>query len=225
MAKIKMGALMTDIRGSAGGSVFARNGGGAYMRNKSTPLNPQTADQSGIRSIFGQISQAWSGLTESQRAGFNTAVNNYAQTDVFGDEQTLSGKALFQKLNLNLLLAGQETIVEVPVSQNVPALDDLSIEYNTTSGALSLTLNGAIAGGFTFVYATPKLTQGTSFVKNRLRLIKVISGEITSEDITQSYENKFGTVTDGDRIAIAVRGVASNGQNGPRSTSFVVYSA
>ena len=223
MAKIKMGALMTDIRGSAGGSVFAKNGGGSYMRNKVTPLNPKSSAQSEVRAMFGKITQGWSQLTQEQRDAWNAAVVNYAQTDVFGDNQTLSGKALYQQLNQNILLVRGSLITEPPVSQNVASLSDFSVSYNGATPALSLSAITSDPPTKIIVYATPALTQGTSFVDNRLR--KIFDGTLTGTDvdILQSYNDRFGAIAAGSRIAVAVRVIATNGQAGPLQTVFVQY--
>lgn len=216
-----MGALMTDIRGSAGGSVFARNGGGAYMRNKVTPLNPQSVNQTNVRSLFGQISQAWSQLTQAERNGFNNAVDSYGQTDIFGDEQVLSGKALFQKLNQNLLLAGQSQINVVPLAQDVQGVFDPTATFDSTGGTLNIDTSQAITSGFLFIYATEKVTAGTTFVKNKLRLLTVEPQFTGPVDVLSEYEARFGTVATGDRIAFGFRVIAENGQNGPLSTVFM----
>jgi len=221
MAKIKMGALMTDIRGSAGGSVFARNGGGAYMRNKVTPLNPQSTEQSNVRSLFGQISQAWSQLTPEEREGFNNSVDSYGQPDVLGDEQVLPGKALFQMLNQNLLLAGQSQINQVPLAQEVQGVFDPSAEFDNSAGTLNIDTSQDITSGFLFVYATEKVTAGTSFVKNKLRLLRVEPQFAGPVDVLSDYEARFGAVAPDDRIAFGFRVIADNGQNGPLSTIFM----
>lgn len=223
MAKVKTGALVTDIRGSIGGSVFARNGGGAYMRNKVTPLNPRSVEQSRVRNIFAQLSQGWSQLTESQRVAWNNAVGNYAQTDIFGDNQTLSGKALYQQLNQNNLLVGRTAITSPPVNQEVRTVSDFDPIYNTTTPALDI--GGASAGMGTqiLIYATPAVTAGTTFVKNKLRLIGTEQLVGSSVDVLTKYEDRFGAISENDRIAVAIRVIAPDGQAGALQTKFVKY--
>ena len=55
MAKIKFGMMMTDARGKLGGQVFSKNKGGAYVRTKVTPSNPQTIAQTTRRALFAAI--------------------------------------------------------------------------------------------------------------------------------------------------------------------------
>ena len=93
--KIKWGALVTDGRGKIGGQVASRNRSGAYMRNKVTPVNPQTDAQQRSRSILASFSEGWRGLTEAQRAAWNAAVSQFETTDVFGDTIQPTGKNLY----------------------------------------------------------------------------------------------------------------------------------
>ena len=72
--KILWGALVVDGRRKIGGQVASKNRGGAYMRNKVTPVNPQTAAQTAIRNRLAGLSQAWRALTAAQRAAWNGAV-------------------------------------------------------------------------------------------------------------------------------------------------------
>ncbi len=66
MAKIKMTAIVADIRNKLNGTVFAKNRGGAYMRTKVTPVNRQTSDQSTVRNRLGSFAQGFRGLTQDQ---------------------------------------------------------------------------------------------------------------------------------------------------------------
>src|SRR6056297_1703187 len=118
--KIKWGALVVDGRGKIGGHVASKNRGGSYLRTKTTPVNPQSTAQTNVRSIFGQISQGWSGLTASQIEGWNNAVSEYSQTDIFGDLKNPSGKALYQRLNQSLLLVGEGLLTEAPATVSAP---------------------------------------------------------------------------------------------------------
>src|SRR4051812_170938 len=83
--KVKFGSLVVDGRGKIGGHVLSKNRGGAYMRTKVTPINPQTADQSTVRGTLTSLSQSWRALTQNQITAWNNAVQNFQSTDIFGD--------------------------------------------------------------------------------------------------------------------------------------------
>ena len=58
MALIKTGPAVAVISGSVGGTVFSRNKGGAYMRNRSIPVNPQSAAQVVVRAAMAFLTAA-----------------------------------------------------------------------------------------------------------------------------------------------------------------------
>ena len=219
MAKIKFGAMMVDASGKLGGQVFSKNRGGAYIRTKTTPLNPQTTAQMSIRGIFASISSAWSGLSEASRQSFNNLVSSYARTDIFGDLRNPSGKNLFQRLNQNLAISGQDNIIICSQPQEVPFANLSEVVLNSDDSEINLSYSGNATGSKVVVWATPPLSAGTSFVKNKLRQIGVLDGaEGISVNIVNEYIAKFGAFQDDSNIYFGVRVINSNGQASPLET-------
>jgi len=214
--KIKFGALVVEGRGKLGGHVASKNGSGAYLRTKTTPTNPQTVFQSQARTLFATISQRWSGLTSSQRSGWNGAVSDWSKTDVFGDLKKPSGKALFQRLNNQAQSSGYNAVEDVPAKLQM--VEGILTNGTINIGASALTINGVYAGGDArvVVSATTSLSQGTKFVKNKLRQI---NGDIGSSSnppaLYTSYTDRFGIPTAGDNVYIGVKYVLPNGQASP----------
>lgn len=216
MAKIKFGAMMVDASGKLGGQVFAKNRGGSYIRTKTTPLNPQTSAQMGVRGLFASISSGWSSLTEQGRQSFNNLVTDYARTDVFGDTRNPSGKSLYQRLNQNLVISGQALISECVLPSAVPFANLVSAVLDSGAGTLNVETNGDTTGATIVVWATPPLSAGTKFVKNKLRQLEYATGEDGAViDIATSYIAKFGNFQDTDNIYVGVRVINANGQASP----------
>lgn len=219
MAKIKFGMMLTDASGKLGGQVFSKNRGGSYVRTKVTPLNPQTTAQTTVRGIFASISSAWSSLGEGDRQSFNNLVNDYARTDVFGDLRNPSGKALFQRLNQNLEISGQAQIEVCVPPTAVPFANVVSADGDVSSTTFDVVTAGDTTGSQVVVWATPRLSQGTTFVKNKLRQLEVFAGgSALTFDIQASYEAKYGRPLEGDNIYVAVRVINANGQASPLET-------
>ena len=199
MAKVKYSALVSDMRNKLNGSVLSKNRAGNYIRNKVTPVNPQTAAQQANRQQLGSMSSAWNGLTESQRQSWRGAVASFPYTDIFGDRKELDGKSLMIKLNLNLLNAGQAQISSAPASVAIP---ELAIVSGTATDAGTVSLNitpGTIPAGFSLlVYATPPVNGGVYFVKNKYRLLGTATATTGAVVLTTLYTNKFGALTTAD---------------------------
>lgn len=226
MAKIKFGMMMTDASGKLGGQVFSKNRGGSYVRTKVTPTNPQTTAQMVVRGIFASISSAWSSLTEASRLSFNNLVGDYGTTDIFGDLHNPSGKALFQRLNQNLEISGQAQITVCVPPEAVPFANLTSVTGDVSTTKLDVITTGNTTGSQVVIWATPSLSQGTTFVKNRLRQLTVVAGaEPVEVDVWDDYVAKFGAPVAGANIYFGVRVINANGQASPLETVKAVINA
>lgn len=194
MAKIKLSALISEMRGKLNGSVFSRNRGGAYIRTKVTPLNPQTLAQTLVRSSFTAVSQSWKALTQGQRDAWDSSVNNFIGTDIFGDQKTPSGFNLFMGLNKNLLDVGAATLTLPPVPGSVQAFTSLDLAADTGGGSFDMTANAAVAADTSIkVFATPGVSPGKSFVKSEFRQIGVLpAAALAANDFSTEYIATFG---------------------------------
>lgn len=214
--RLKFGMIVTDGRGKLGGHVLSKNRAGAYARTKVTPSNPQTTAQSQARALFAFISQSWSGLTDTVRNGWNSAVAEWQKTDIFGDLRQPSGKALFQRLNNQAQSAGFPPVTSAPARMEMVSGVVQSVVVAVGAGTISL--NGLADSGVARVmlFATPVLSDGTTFVKNKLSLIETfVDDAVVPADTFDSFELKFGTPTAGANIYFGVKYVLSNGQASP----------
>lgn len=223
--KIKFGSIVTDGRGKLGGQVYARNRSGAYVRNKVTPLNPQTIFQSAARAILATFSEGWRALTEAQRAAWTAAGVNFPTTNQFGDEVIPTGKNLYTRLNVNLDDIGQSPITAPPSPAAIIEPGELTI---TGTAAPALTLDFTGGSGMTYkIFATPALSPGIGFFKNKFKLIDTfVAPAGTPENILTAWQERFGEFKEGDKIAIkAVPVVTATGQKGVGQTGTVIIAA
>jgi len=219
MAKIKFGMMMTDASGKLGGQVFSKNRGGSYVRTKTTPSNPQTVAQMAIRGVFASISSAWSGLTQGNRDSFNNFVGDYARTDIFGDARNPSGKSLFQRLNQNLEISEQAQITTCVSPSEVPFAGVASANADLSDTEFIIETRYDTTGSKIVVWATPSMSQGTKFVKNKLRQLVVSNGgDAVAVNVWAKYIDKFGVPTAGANIVVGVRVINANGQASPLET-------
>lgn len=216
MAKIKYSALVSDMRGKLNGSVMSKNRSGAYVRNKVTPSNPQTASQMLIRGIFSEITKGWSQLSDVARQSWENSVEAFQGTNIFGDTVKPSGKTLFQKLNQNLMISGQASVTVCPAPAELPYAGLASATFDVSEGQLTVSTEGNTAGCRVLFFATAPLTQGTKFVKNKLRLILVQQGDDElGANIFPAYEAKFGNLALNDNVYVGVRVINASGQASP----------
>lgn len=226
MAKVKFGMMMTDASGKLGGQVFSKNKAGSYVRTKVTPANPQTSYQSGVRALFGGLSAQWGTLTDAQRASWINAVDDFKKTNVFGDLKAPTGKALFQRLNNNLLQSGQTVINEAPQVEAPASLTNVVASYSAVDSMLTLEADGDATGSQIQIWATPPLSPGTTFFKNRVRVIDYAVGAAsTSINITELYTDRFGAISANDNIYVGLRTISATGQASVLSVVKVAFVA
>ena len=217
--KVKFsGVGITDGRGKFGGSVASRNTFGAYVRNKVTPVNPQTPSQSAVRATFADISQGWRDLTQTERDAWNEAVVNFIGTDVFGDSLEPTGFNLHQQLNLNLASIGLPFITSPPAPADVQSLTNLDLAEGGGGGSLEVDSTDAIEADTDFIIkATVGLSAGVSFVKTELKSIQIVdSVDSFPIDITTAYLAVFGVFpAAGAKVFVEMIGVNDiSGQRG-----------
>lgn len=225
MALIKLTAFLDNISGKLNGTVFASNKGGHYVRSKSKPSNPKTASQMAVRSVFGSVSQAWRALTQAERQSWNGATPDYKYTNRLGDQKTLSGFALHQKLNTNLALIGQPLLNTAPAKQNVVGVEGI---VSVNPGATKFTIGAKLASDPQvatryMVFATPVISAGVDNFENQLRYIGLYEaeGQLADLDIFDEYSAKFGAPVAGGKYGVGVKPVhMTTGQEGVMITEF-----
>ena len=208
------GIAVTDGRGKVGGTVFSKSRGGATAKNKVTPSNPRSANQSLIRARFTALSQQFRTLGAAAISAWNTAAaSGFSLTNIFGDVVQMSGINFFVRVNQNLLLAGGATITSPPnpVDSAAPMYGAEPTCIPGTSLFLKADFGGASntvpANNALVVYATPILSPGISNVRSKLRILTVLpaASNTATLDLLTAYETKYGIVAANDNIVFAMQ--------------------
>lgn len=223
MAKIKYSALVSDMRNKLNGSVLSANRYGSYIRNKVTPVNPQSIYQQNARQILSNLSSGYRNLSKNNIAAWNGSGVNFPFTDIFGDVKHLSGQTLFVKLNSNLLKVGQSQIDTPPMPAGFP---DLAI----SDGIFDVDAQGDLTGSFKIgdatvpsgmslvVYATPGVSKSVQFVKNRFRFLGTFAATANLVDLSTAYTDRFGVPLEDEEVHLKVAYV--NNATGQQSVPF-----
>lgn len=227
MAKILFsGVAGVDMRNKLNGSVFSKNRYGGYVRTKVTPVNPQTDAQQAARNRLSTNSQAWRGLTEDQRQGWIDAAVNFPFTDIYGNTKTLSGQALYVKLNNNLNLIGQVAISDAPAPVAIPAIDTavLTAAAGVAAVSLAFTPDPSPADFALTVEATGNVTPGKMFVKNLFRFIAQNDNQASPYNLLTAFQAVHGNPVEAQKIFVRVRLISLiTGQSGiPLTTMAIV---
>lgn len=171
------GAIAAEIRGSINGTTFSRNKSGAYMRNRTVPVNPNSSRQLYIREAMSQAAFAWSTvLTEGQRNAWRLYASTTPVTNRLGDSINLSGFNMYCRAATFLAyatgsIAAAATAPPSPGLAAPIAFDELNLHAsdsttpNILAGVLESPSEGIVEAGVAMFWISPPLSQGTAFYK------------------------------------------------------------
>ena len=207
------GIGITAASGKISGSVFAKGKGNLYVRVKTKPHNPNSAQQAAVRASFRTNSQAWRALTPAQRSAWNAAAINFPRKNKLGNTIVLSGADLYNSLNANLFNIGVAAITSPPAPTTV--LTPLGVTISAVGGVVTANwTSGNVPALTTYeVWCTAPLSPGRYFVKSQFRLITTLPTTTVSgagvSIFTTAYTAKFGPYIIGMKIFMYLKAVGS----------------
>ena len=230
MASIKLGAIVSDIRGSIGGTVFSRNRYGAYAKERTAPVQPRTSKQTAVRNLFASLTSAWRDLTTGQKVAWNTTGSLIPTVDRLGTTRFLSGAQTFVRVNMVRDSVGLAVSNLPPTSAvvfNITAASTLA--HATTNSVVITPTSTGTASDYYQVFCSAPLSPGTTFVgKSQYRLLLVDAGDSATLDVSTAYTAQFGTMGAlqiGQRIFVKLVPVNAEGVPGTPLVSFTTLVA
>jgi len=140
MALIKYGPTIASASGSVGGTTFARNRAGAYIRQRSKPVVPVSARRTQINGWLGDLVAYWqTTLGASDRAKWDAAAKTTSFPNKLGDAYTPTGLNLYIRTNASLYCCAQAKLATPPINPVGPPLGP-TLTYDTGDGVRIATI-------------------------------------------------------------------------------------
>lgn len=158
MATIKLGSIASDIRGSIGGTVFSRNGGGAYAKQRTKGTDPRTSLQQHVRSIMSGMIGYWAALTQSVRDDWAVYARQVPFINRLGDAINLSGYNMYCRTRSICELIGVATPAAAPTVMYLAESDpSVSIAPDASEQNVDITFDNTLpwaseVGGYLLAY-------------------------------------------------------------------------
>lgn len=114
------GSLIAEASGSVNGVVFSRNRGGAYIRNRSVPVNPSTDLQTRIRGIFGGNATNWKSLSQADRDAWALYAEKTPLINRLGASRAIPALAMYQRCVTPRIQAGLAIPADPPTTPGLP---------------------------------------------------------------------------------------------------------
>jgi hypothetical protein len=175
MASIKMGAIVTEIKGSVGGTTFQSSNAGLSMKNKGKCMHgkakgyAQRHDGTHVpqQGNFSQVTKAWAGLTDVQRATWSGLLGIWTFKNKFGEVYNGSAYQIFCAANINRLTLGLSLLTVAPTKVDMV---DPMVTYSdySISGVFEETrANASAIGSMGFLYITYPANSTSDYKKIR----------------------------------------------------------
>lgn len=197
MALLKLGLMVADIRGSVGGAVFARNRGGAYVRNRTIPLNPGSTRQTAVRAVFADLAVRWSDtLTDAQRQAWENYAQQVPLVNALGEPRQVSGLNMYVRANTLIVDTGGAIVDAAPTTFTVGPTITPTFAVDAATDTVDITDLGSFVPSAmnqvrVLVSASPSLQPGVSFFRSPFRKIDGrlydLAGDLPVADIPLPY--------------------------------------
>jgi len=177
--------LLTGMSGSLGGLTFSHNRGGAYVRDRAIPTQPNTIQQSIVKAIFGGLSGLWSSLlTPAQRSAWDAYADGTPLTDKLGQPFTPTGLNMYIRGNTPLIQSGESRVDDGPPTLGLPvATAPTAASVTAATDILSMTYADTDAwcdvdGSVLLVYASRGQKATINFFKGPYQYAGKVQGNL-----------------------------------------------
>jgi len=162
---IRMG-MGGQLSGSVGGVVASHNKGGQYLRNRSVPVNPNSAAQQAVRATFSAAALSWSDLTTVQREAWEAYAVETPVLNRLGESITVSGFNMYcRAASFVNRVAPATSVAAAPATPGLISLGpDLTVVLSAADG-ITITDPAAEANGVFIVQVGPPVSFGVKFFR------------------------------------------------------------
>lgn len=195
MALIRLGSIITDVRGRLAGHYIRSSSGPHVLSTVGATRQIPTEAQAETRASVQYITRTlWPALTQSQRdAWIDLAAANPTQTP-WATTQPLQGEALFIRANQRAAAVGDAYFDDAPADQVVTALSALSCTA-TAPSTLTVTFapSPVPADHYLKILSAFVVSPGQTNTSKRYRLTTTISAATSSpQNIGTAYNAEHG---------------------------------
>lgn len=203
MALLLLSALVNDIKGKVGGTVFKGGTGGSHvMQRKSNKRNQQssyslsTSLPMPAKVAIQSISQYWNSLSVVTRKSWDSHAVNFPYKNKLGQKKVYSGYSFFMSINVRLAQLGLSAVINPPSFLNAIQLGRVYLTTTGISSDLEFDYdNSPIGSGYIVIMCTRSMNLARQPVASDFKIVKILPGATsTPVNIHSDYVSVFGTI-------------------------------
>lgn len=208
MAIFTPGVAVGQISGRVGGTVFAHNRGGAYMRNGSIPSIVMTQKAMLYKGYLAAASQLYANATDDEAAAWREYAANHPVTNRLGRSHNLTGGNWFVACNSRLIAAG---VTPITLPPNAPAptgsqIASAAVAAGAGSATITLSVNPTGENKHAWIRAARVQSGRITNVRNKFTEILITgANEASPIDIATELKAELGSFQAGDWYHFEVR--------------------
>lgn len=187
--------IVGAVSGSIGGTTYAHNAGGMYMRARATPTDPGRPAQMVIRGIVASLVNHWvNTLITAQRSAWEGYAENVPLPDVFGDPRYRSGINHYVRSNVGRLQRGLTRIDDGPTTFNLGQFTSPTFAVNGSLNVFVITIVNTDdwaneTGSYMLVWGSRPQNPTINFFKGPYKSMVPIAGD---DETPPENENSIG---------------------------------
>lgn len=192
--------------GSIGGLTASHNKGGNYFRARVTPTDPQTPQQTAVRSAMAQLVNVWTNiLTAIQREAWDTYALNTPLIDTFGEPRTVTGLNMYTRANVPRLQNGDVREDDGPLIFNTGDVGPTSVGFAAGTQLVSVGFDDTDEWvdedeAHMYIYTSRPQNVSINFFKGPYRLAGSIDGDATTPPTTPAALTSPFTFSAGQKM-------------------------
>lgn len=190
MALLVPGAVVSVLSGKLGGTVFARNRGGAYARSYAIPTRVTSTLAQSIKAAFTAASRGYANLTGAQIAAWDQYGAENPVSNRIGQLITLKGQSWYVGCNSRLIFIGDNPIAVPPVlpSPVIALCGAPAVDVGDGSAIIEKDEHAAAASVVFMVYAARSVSAGKRYVDNLYTHVYTSDKAIGAADLSFGAE-------------------------------------
>jgi len=216
------GVLLGRASGSVGGITAAHNRGGQYLRQRSTPVNPNSTQQQAIRSAMSQLAAIWSDvLDDAERASWDLYAANVLLPNRLGVPVNVGGVGMFMRTNVPILTTlggGGAVLKTAPAVFNLGEYTSPSITaISASTDQITLAFENADDwanedDAAMLIYASRPQGPAINFFKGPYRFADTIDGDSVTPPTSPATINLPFQAEEGQKVFVRVNVIRADGR-------------
>lgn len=179
MARVWYGGIITEMKGSIGGTTFQSNAAAKIAKQRSSRRKQNTSLQNLAITTFQQVQLNWQNINQAQKSLWNDFAGLHTKENRWGETKVMTGFNWFLSINTNLFLIDESLLVVPPVWESplpVSAYDGAFIPSDTYINFIE---PFAHSNHYILMYTSHLLRTVSTANRKVLRLTKIIEPGIS----------------------------------------------